>query len=59
MWIGSMDGDLIIHDLTLDDAGLYICSFTGSKAQTIQLKVIMDMFDKAVYRQKINKPNTR
>ena len=39
MWIGSMDGDLTIADLTLDDVGFYTCHFTGSKPRTLKLYI--------------------
>ena len=39
MLISSMEGDLIISDLTLEDMGFYTCRFTGSKEQTIHLYV--------------------
>ena len=45
MWINSKDGDLIIQNLRLDDAGFYTCSSTGSEAQTIELHVIVGMFE--------------
>ena len=37
MWIASMDGDLFIANLSLEDMGFYTCHFTGSKEQTVQL----------------------
>ena len=37
MWIASMDGDLLIANLSLEDMGFYTCHFTGSKEQTVQL----------------------
>ena len=39
MWIGSMDGDLTIADLTLEDVGFYTCHFTGSTPRTLKLFV--------------------
>ena len=48
VWIDSMDCDLIIQNLTLDDAGLYTCSLAGLEAQTVQLNIITGMFEKAV-----------
>ena len=52
VFISSMDGNLTIQNLTLEDAGLYTCSFTGSDVQTIQLNVIIGMFEWSVYRYK-------
>ena len=49
MWINSKNGDLIIQNLKLDDADFYTCSSTGSEAQTIQLNVIVGMFEWPVY----------
>ena len=37
MWIASMDGDLNIANLSLEDLGFYTCHYTGSKEQTIHL----------------------
>ena len=45
MEINSMAGDLSIKNLTLGDAGLYTCHFTGSTPQAIQLHVITGMFN--------------
>ena len=53
MGISSTDGDLMIHNLRMEDSGFYICSFTGSDAQTIQLKVITGMLNSPVYKYKI------
>ena len=50
MWINSMDGDLTIQKLRLDDAGFYTCSSTGSEAQTIELKAIAGMFNCPIYK---------
>ena len=58
MWIDSKDGDLIIQNLTMGDAGFYTCSFTGLEDHTIQLKVITGMFYWHV-KQWINKINDR
>ena len=44
MWINSLDGDLIITNLTMEDMGFYTCRFTGSREQTIELYV-SGMFD--------------
>ena len=35
MWIDSRNGDLIIQNLTLEEAEFYMFNFTGSGAQTI------------------------
>ena len=51
--IDSLDGDLNIKYLTQDDGGFYTCSFTGSKARTIQLNIITGMFDCSTYSYKI------
>ena len=45
MWISSMDGDLIIHNLMLEDAGFYNCSFTGSNPRTVQLNVVTGIYN--------------
>ena len=37
MGISSLDGDLKITNLTLDDMGFYTCRFTGLKEQRIYL----------------------
>ena len=39
IWFSSTDGDLTIWNLTLKDAGLYKCQFTGSGDRYIQLVV--------------------
>ena len=52
MFISSMDGDLTIQNVRPEDAGFYTCSFTGSDAQTIQLNVIIGMFEWRVFRYK-------
>ena len=54
MGISSTDGDLMIHNLRMEDSGFYICSFTGSDAQTIQLKVIIGRFNLHVNSYKIS-----
>ena len=54
MGISSTDGDLMIHNLRMEDSGFYICSFTGSNAQTIQLKVITGRFNSHVNSYKIS-----
>ena len=45
-WIITMAGELFIQKLTLEDAGFYICRFTGSGAQAIELHVegVFDCF---------------
>ena len=52
-WASSLDGNLSLQNLTLEDAGLYTCSFSGSHVHTIQLDVIKGMFNWHVYRYNI------
>ena len=53
MWISSRDGDLMIQNLTQEDAGFYTCRFTGSEARTIQLNAVTGMFNWPLCRYKI------
>ena len=56
MWISSVDGELFIQNLTLEDVGFYTCYFTGSKEQTIKLYVrgmfIRSFSDRIIVKRK-------
>ena len=52
IWISATDGALTIRHLTLKDAGLYKCRFTGSGDKTIQL-VVQGMIIQFLYTDAI------